>query len=280
MSIKGVDESKCTACGACVEECPALCFRVDGGKEGGAGDSAVVAFSNERNWCIACGHCVAVCPVDAVLHEGFGDAPEPALAGLGGGLRSAGDFLRFLKSKRSVRRYSPGRLAREELDVVLEAVRYAPSAKNAREFGVTLVDDPEMVRELSEEVQRVISGHPALGVEYGEKFNARLAAGRDPVFFNAPVVLVLHSRRGTGFEATDAGIALTYASLAAQAAGIGSCWVGLAQVALNQDRRLRKRFGVGGRVWGVLALGRPAVKYRRTPPRAPLRVGNVPEREK
>ncbi|MHA1743437.1 MAG: nitroreductase family protein, partial [Candidatus Heimdallarchaeota archaeon] len=95
------------------------------------------------------------------------------------------------------------------------------------------------------------------------------------IFFNAPCVILHYSRDyPNGLADNDAGIALTYGMLAAQSLGLGSCWIGFAQIRLQKKRKLQKHFAIpkGYKVRGVLILGYPAVRYLRAPPRRPLRV--------
>lgn len=70
--IVKIDADKCTACGACVEECPKMVLELRK-----VGKTAFVQCSNEQKGaqsrkvcsisCIACTKCVKVCPVDAIM---------------------------------------------------------------------------------------------------------------------------------------------------------------------------------------------------------------------
>ena len=62
--------------------------------------------------------------------------------------------------------------------------------------------------------------------------------------------------------------------LAAETMGLASCWIGYLQETFFMNKKLKKLFNIpkGEDVWGVMTLGYPAVKYKRTPPRAPLKV--------
>ncbi|MHA1467143.1 MAG: nitroreductase family protein [Promethearchaeota archaeon] len=75
-----------------------------------------------------------------------------------------------------------------------------------------------------------------------------------------------------GLRANDAGIALTYGMLAAESLGLGTCWIGMVQGAVSANRDILKILGIRGYVLGAFTLGFPAVKYRRTVPRAPLKI--------
>jgi NAD-dependent dihydropyrimidine dehydrogenase PreA subunit len=56
--IDFIDESKCTGCGKCVENCPMDVFRLDAGKH-----KAIAAYPND---CQTCFCCEIDCPENAI----------------------------------------------------------------------------------------------------------------------------------------------------------------------------------------------------------------------
>ncbi|MGB4235783.1 MAG: 4Fe-4S binding protein [Methanoregulaceae archaeon] len=53
-----VDKDKCTGCGTCVDECPAVAITLENEK-------AIVIVE----LCVDCGSCVDVCPSEAIILE-------------------------------------------------------------------------------------------------------------------------------------------------------------------------------------------------------------------
>jgi hypothetical protein len=111
---------------------------------------------------------------------------------------------------------------------------------------------------------------------------ARLRRGQDPIFFNAPTVTLFHSRVLIPTPKEDCLLAAYALALAAQASGLGTCFVTLAQSAVNSSRACKKLLGLSSRhaVHAVLLVGHPAVRFRRAAPRPPLpvRTHGVPMR--
>jgi len=62
--------------------------------------------------------------------------------------------------------------------------------------------------------------------------------------------------------------------LAVQFRGLGSCWIGLAQETIEQKPEVQHWLSLlkQHKVYGVLALGYPDVKYHFIPPRSELQV--------
>jgi nitroreductase len=87
--------------------------------------------------------------------------------------------------------------------------------------------------------------------------------GEDWLFYEAPLVMVFH---GSSFaEPVDADIAATYAMLAAEALGLGSCMIGSVAPLLKNSRQLKEKYGIpaANKVGLTVVFGYPAVNYRR-----------------
>lgn len=118
------------------------------------------------------------------------------------------DTLTAIKQRRSIRKYKNRPIEPEKLDAVLEAARLAPSARNAQLWKFVVVQDESVRNQLAE------------ATNY--KFIAE-----------APVVIAgvsLDPERVMRCEvpayAVDLAIAMTNITLAAQALGLGTCWIG------------------------------------------------------
>ncbi len=99
--------------------------------------------------------------------------------------------------------------------------------------------------------------------------------GMDPIFFDAPHLLILHYPPNSLSSGINTGIALTYGMLAAESIGVGSCWIGVAHRLLVANEDLRNMVNIDGVVGGVITLGYPAIKYYRFPSRSPLKISKI-----
>lgn len=163
------------------------------------------------------------------------------------------DMLEVIQSRRAVRRYAPDPVSDEQLEPLLEAMRWAPSAGNAQPWRVKVVRDAETKGKLA-------------GAALGQRFVAE-----------APVALVIavhldeahraYGQRGVDLYCLqDTGTAVQNLMLAAHAAGLGTCWVGAFResevaAALGLPRHLRPV--------AIIPLGVPA-EAPAAPRRKPL----------
>ena len=118
------------------------------------------------------------------------------------------NFNELAKARFSVRRFDTKPVEREKLDVVLEAARLAPTAKNLQPFHIYVVQSPE-------------------GIEKMRHLT--------PCHYDAPVVLIFtkntqkewqHPQLPELFSGVqDVSIAATHAMLSATEQGLGTCWL-------------------------------------------------------
>jgi nitroreductase/NAD-dependent dihydropyrimidine dehydrogenase PreA subunit len=277
MPIIGIDKEKCIACGNCIATCSQLCFSY-------SSDKKTVEFNDSRKWCFYCGHCIAICPQDAIQFENMGDSsPEISeIIELENQIPQDVTYEKvtgLLRSIRSYRHYKPEPLPAEKLAKIFDTMRYAPSASNMRSWNFRLICDTNEIAALSKDIQANLMNNPGLKMKYEEKFAARQAAGfEDPIFFKAPHVLILTSSLDMDIEGVNSGIIMTYCNIAAKTLGVGTCWIGLAQITLEENPDLKKKYKIRGKITGVLVLGYPKEVFHRLPPRLPLKVKGFPEK--
>jgi len=294
MQITGIDSEKCTQCGACINECaPSVIVKVS---DNSNPKGTIVKYEDPYDSCSRCGHCLAVCPTQAITYIGADKCFEADM------LKKPQDIpystiIELIRARRSIRQYKDKPVPKEEIEAVLEAMRYAPSASNEQNRKYIVLTDPEQIRTFSNKITSVIEFTYKLvsnkiisnvflwgnirklvkdpGFLHSmERLVTKAKDGKDPIFFDAPCVIVLHSPVYGNMAGCDSGIALTHGMLAAQARGLGTCWIGMAQETVQRIKKIGKWLGIpkGRQVWGVMILGYPKVKFLRAPPRNSLNV--------
>lgn len=153
------------------------------------------------------------------------------------------DVIEFIKSRRSIRRFSQEKLSRELLTEFIEAARHAPAGANIQSLEYIVVDDPGPCAELFEAL--AWAGH--------------IKPKRNPAPAQRPVayIIVLSDNSVKQHAAVDAAAAIENILLAAWGRGVGSCWLGLID-----RKKISQIFGIADKynVDSVIALGRPAEK--------------------
>ena len=117
------------------------------------------------------------------------------------------DFLEVLKNRYACKKFDGRQVAAEHLDVILEAGRLAPTAKNLQEQHIYVVQSEEGLAKI-DKVTPCRYGAPTAIVVAFDKNNVFVYPGE---------------QRDSGIE--DASIAATHMMLAAKAVGVDSCWI-------------------------------------------------------
>ncbi|MFX1326221.1 MAG: nitroreductase family protein [Promethearchaeota archaeon] len=260
MPILGIDYEKCNNCQICYNACSRY-FRRD--KEQNR-----IVFVDPNNLCDSCGRCVARCKSDAILYENLGEMLTFEEVQDPSALISYETMHKFMIAKRSIRGFKKKKVPKTLLKKVLDTMKYAPTGANIRTLECTIISDEDKIKKLSEITMDALisSSNP----RYSERMIKARELGIDIVFYNAPHVLIMHSRNPG--DAMNSTIALTYGMLCAQTVGLGTCWIGLAHGMLSSNREAREEIaGIHGYVWGVIIIGYPTQIYYRVPPRPDIK---------
>ncbi|MDF2671761.1 MAG: nitroreductase [Clostridiales bacterium] len=162
------------------------------------------------------------------------------------------ETIKTILSRRSVRSYQPKQITEEELNIILKAGTYAPSAMNQQSSHFTVVQNKEVMNELVT--------------------LAKEAVGRDQnPFYDAPTVVLVFAKRDNIAPVQDASLAIENMFLAAASLNIGSCWVNCVNRMFDSERgkELKKKIGVSEEYMSVgsCILGYPAEDVKEAAPR-------------
>jgi len=263
MPIIGIDYDKCINCGTCLTACadPEAYFKRDG-------DQDKIIFEDPENGCIKCGQCIAQCPEDAILYSDMGESfifenlnsPEKLI--------SYDTLFKFLSANRSIRNYKKEKVSKQKIEKVLLAMSRAPTSANMRTERFTVLSDSKKIKELNDAIQEEFYNDPSLRKQTEHQFESFGKYFESPLYYDAPHVIFVNSSFNMMMEGFNIGIIVTYGRLAAQSLGLGTCWNGYTEMAMNLFPKLKKVVGIRGKVFGVFTLGYPDVTYYRIPPRA------------
>ena len=157
-----------------------------------------------------------------------------------------------IMNRRSIRKYKPEQISREELDTVLQAGICAPTGMNRQSPLVIAVQNKEVRDRLS-------------------RMNAAVLGTDSDPFYGAPTVVGVLADANSPHAVQDGSLVMGNMLNAAKAIGLGSCWVNRAKEVFDsaEGKSLLAQWGVEGDVIGVgnCILGypdeNPAMKPRK-----------------
>lgn len=180
------------------------------------------------------------------------------------------EALKNLLGRRSIRKYKAEQIKDEELQAILEAGKYAPSAANQQSWHFTVVQNRETLQKINDVAKSAFekSGNP--------RFIERAKAENFTVFYNAPTYIIVSGEEKAIAPVADTALALGNLFLAAEALGIGSVWIHAVNFLweTEEGKALFRELGVpeGYRPFGSGAFGYPDGEK---PSPAPRREGTV-----
>lgn len=197
------------------------------------------------------------------------------------------DVLQTILHRRSIRRFDTRQLEEAALQKILQAGLYAPSA-GGRQGVLFVVCQDRAVNEHLGKCKRANS-HPRMATAASYVSREQPSIADDPnltnAFYDAPTVITLFAPKQFLFSAEDCALAAGNMMLAADALGIGSCYIGQGWTAFADPygQALLKQWRIPTDHYAVmqLVLGYPRQgDAHPTPrPRKPGRVLRIPEPE-
>ncbi len=256
-----INYQTCTNCMLCAKICPSRTLADVDGK-------IAVAQPRQKSGmgCIGCGQCMAVCPSGSVGVLGRRMEPADVWKIDKNNIATPEQLEHLLYSRRSVRHFTDKLPDKKLLDAVISAAASAPMGMPPWDVSVTTIYGHTKVQQFADDMIKVFKQWkmvfsapimPAWRLFLGKPMSETMsdfvlpivnaivderAKGNDRLFYNAPALMLFHG--DPHGDATDGLIACTYAMIAAQSRGLGTCMIGTVPPAFKQAKWLKTKWGV------------------------------------
>ena len=180
------------------------------------------------------------------------------------------EILKTIRNRRSTRSFTEQQIESSNLEVILEAAKYAPTGGGAQPWFFSVIQNKELIEELSSASKEVAKNHAV------EQIRARANIKEFNTFYSAPAVIVISGVEQHPWSAADCAAAAQNILLAAESLGLGACWVnfGLFVFGSEKGEHYKKMLNLpeGYKPFYSVALG-----YRKgdAPVAAPRKEGTV-----
>ncbi len=284
-----IDHEKCNLCGLCVEVCKGNPLYIE--------NERVMVDQNRLFGCVGCGQCTAICPQNCISVTGRTLKPEDFYPIPKKGERAGYEQLSaLLAARRSIRNFKKEEVSDEHINKILEAASTAPMGLPPSEVEVFILKGFARVNEFASDAVDYFLGikwmfsspmlllyRPFIGKEAYDLFksfmqplpnvfNEARRKGQDWLLYDAPLAIYFYSSPTS--DPADPLIPATYAMLAAESLGLGTCMIGSIGPFLKYKNKLTRKYGIPPRHnTGVfLIIGHPRYKYQRAVKRSFARV--------
>lgn len=274
-------EEKCNGCGLCVSVCKDFSLQIT--------DEKVAITQNPLFGCIGCGHCMAICPTGAIEIHGRELSPDD-LFDLPKKETAAGydQLMNLLKLRRSMREFKEKPVEKALIDKIVLAASTAPMGIPPSDVNILILDTPEKVRKFSkdfcdflESIKWFVSKwflalmRPFLSKANNDLFKrflkplfdiyiGNMNKGIDLVTYDAPLAMYFY---GSSYcDPADPLIAATYAMIAGESLGLGTCMLGGIHPMIQSGKKakeFREKQGIkfASREGLFVIFGYPKVKF-------------------
>ena len=149
------------------------------------------------------------------------------------------EVLKNIYERRAVRQYKNISVPKDQIDILLNAGRMAPSAMNRQPWKFYVLTNPNKIKTLSKEIADIaIKEIKHVNVKEAVKMTLSFFhlstmidffKNDDHVFYGAPVVIFITSPKNDEWGALDVGMCAQNIMLSAKAIGLDTCPVGFAK---------------------------------------------------
>ncbi|WP_378953592.1 nitroreductase [Pelosinus sp. sgz500959] len=130
-----------------------------------------------------------------------------------------GETLKDLVTRRSIRSYKPEQITESELNTIIEAGQFAPSARNEQPWHFTVVQNKEILGKINEIIKEIFLNS---GID---TYVERAKIKNFSPFYHAPTLIIVSAVEKSIAPHQDGALALGNFFLAAHALNIGSVWI-------------------------------------------------------
>ncbi len=264
MILFTVDKATCKGDGRCVEICPIKILRMN------EKERVPEFIPGGEELCINCGHCFAFCPPGSIKLSTMSIKDSMPLDH--SKLPSPAQIELFLKGRRSVRVYKDMPVEKSVIEKILDTARYAPSGINRQPVNWLVITGKDKVHGLTDCVvswmEELLKAKSSLAESlHFDRLVESWKNGEDRICRNAPCIVIAYGIKDDPMVPQSCAISAEYLELAAFGFGLGACWAGYVNMAVNMSEKTRKFTGLSSRAiaGAAMMVGYPKYRYSRIP---------------
>lgn len=196
-------------------------------------------------------------------------------------------FFQVILDRRSIRKYTDEQVSEEDLKLILESARQAPSGENAQPWRFIVVKD-QTNKDFLSKVGKGGSGRRFTGEFLSKQMQKRfeglldeekkkaaykkLTSGNVSAFVNeASVDILVLGKKDVWDAPFDTSAAIENMLLTVTSLGLGACWLVAPCIDIRDEMRMKNHFQIPDeyKLYAIIAIGHPA-KIANPRPRLPI----------
>jgi nitroreductase len=165
-----------------------------------------------------------------------------------------------LMKRRSIRKYLDQPVDLDLLKEIIQESTLAPSAGNEQPWKFIIVQNPDVLQEISRACkEKLLTRIAANPDDYAKKYQHMLQNDSFNIFYNAPCLVLIVGESQVKNLLFDCTLAASYFMMSAAAKGLGTCWINFARELSNPA--LLEQIGVpeNHTIVAPIIIGYPAI---------------------
>jgi len=142
-------------------------------------------------------------------------------------------ILDIIKKRKSIRKYKDKPLQKDTVDLILEAAKYAPTARNMQELEYKVITNKDLSKKISDRISTILKK---------ERPTSQMR-DRPSLFYDAPLLIIITGPKENDWIYSDAALAVQNIMLYATSVGLGTCFIGMARF-VEKDKELMRELNI------------------------------------
>ena len=136
----------------------------------------------------------------------------------------------IIKERRSVRLYKNKALTADIINSLLEAAKFAPTARNLQQLEYKVITNKELIKKISDRITVIVKKEiPSIQLR-----------DRSNLFYDAPLLIIITGSKENIWIYSDAALAVQNIMLYATSIHLGTCFIGMTRFIERDEKMLRE----------------------------------------
>ncbi|HML02919.1 MAG TPA: nitroreductase family protein [Candidatus Bathyarchaeia archaeon] len=136
----------------------------------------------------------------------------------------------IIRERRSVRRYKDKALSADIINSLLEAAKFAPTARNLQQLEYKVITNKDLIKKISDRIAAIVK----------KEYPSIQLRDRSNLFYDAPLLIVVTGPKENIWTYSDAALAVQNIMLYATSLYLGTCFIGMARFIERDEELLRE----------------------------------------
>lgn len=150
------------------------------------------------------------------------------------------EMMDVIKKRMSIRSYKDQPLSEETIKNIMEAAKYAPSARNLMQLEYRVITNQNLIKKISDRIGAALTKEMAANPPRPGSPPRPPMPDRPHFFYQAPLLVLVTGPKDNPWSESDAALAVENIMIYATSQGLGTCFIGMAKLVEKDPELLQE----------------------------------------